>query len=67
MKKQHIILSVLAALVAFALYLKLQLDREVIAAAETPDSPSVQGTGINYTIKEEILNPIKLEVWKPNT
>ena len=62
MKKQHIILASLAALVAFAIYRKRQLDREVIAAAETPDSPSVQGTSINYTIKEEILNPIKLEV-----
>ena len=61
MKDRTLELVLVAALVAFAIYRKRQLDREVIAAAETPDSPSVQGTGINYTIKEEILNPIKLE------
>lgn len=62
MKKDYIIIAVLAALVAFVVYRKRQAAREAAEAIEPPDGVSVQGTGINYTIEEEILNPIKLEV-----
>ena len=60
MKKEYIYLSIFSALAIFLVYRNRANAAPIVEPADVIFD--VQGTGINYTIKEEILNPIKLEV-----